>query len=86
MSEAAPDIDFPSFFLLQCSDCAARVADALAAIARFTSSYKLVPTVPTVPRYRTCYDMATYPGIYVYDAPGINPSALWQLWSWNLYS
>ena len=34
----------------------------------------------------TCYDMATYPCIYVYDAPGINPSSLWQLWSWNLYS
>ena len=32
----------------------------------------------------SAYDMATYPGIYVYDAPpGINPSALWQLWSWN---
>ena len=31
----------------------------------------------------TCYDMATYPCIYVYDAPGINPSSLWQLWSWN---
>ena len=28
--------------------------------------------------------MATYPCIYVYDAPGINPSSLWQLWSWNL--
>ena len=30
-----------------------------------------------VPRYRggTCYDMATYPCIYVYDAPGINPAA-----------
>ena len=38
----------------------------------------------TVGTYGTCYDMATYPGIYVYDAPGINPSALWQLWSWNL--
>ena len=23
----------------------------------------------------TCYDMATYPCIYVYDAPGINPAA-----------
>ena len=34
--------------------------------------------------YSTCYDMATYPCIYVYDAPGINPSSLWQLWSWNL--
>ena len=32
----------------------------------------------------TCYDMATYPCIYVYDAPGIKPSSLWQLWSWNL--
>ena len=27
--------------------------------------------------------MATYPCIYVYDAPGIKPSSLWQLWSWN---
>ena len=25
--------------------------------------------------YGTCYDMATYPCIYVYDAPGINPAA-----------
>ena len=33
--------------------------------------------------YGTCYDMATYPCIYVYDAPGIKPSSLWQLWSWN---
>ena len=24
----------------------------------------------------TCYDMATYPCIYVYDAPGIKPSSL----------
>ena len=42
--------------------------------------------VLVVPRYRTvgtCYDMATYPCIYVYDAPGIKPSSLWQLWSWN---
>ncbi len=34
--------------------------------------------VLVVPRYRTvgtCYDMATYPCIYVYDAPGINPAA-----------
>ena len=23
----------------------------------------------------TCYDMATYPCIYVYDAPGISPAA-----------
>ena len=43
------------------------------------------PRGTTVLRYSksTCYDMATYPCIYVYDAPGINPSTLWQLWSWN---
>ena len=29
----------------------------------------------TAPTYGTCYDMATYPCIYVYDAPGINPAA-----------
>ena len=31
--------------------------------------------IPTV--LGTCYDMATYPCIYVYDAPGIKPSSLW---------
>ena len=36
----------------------------------------------------TCYDMATYPCIYVYDAPGINPFSdisfgmCWCLMSW----
>ena len=34
----------------------------------------------------TCYDMATYPGIYVYDAPGINPSALGSYGAGILYS
>ena len=44
---------------------------------RYLDTYRTVTygTVPTVGRYRTCYDMATYPCIYVYDAPGINPAA-----------
>ena len=43
--------------------------------------WNTLPEVPTVPTYGT--DMATYPCIYVYDAPGVKPSSLWQLWSWK---